>query len=213
MVHQEKEKNTQIYILKMIEHSLCQIQLRKMRLIFPHASVLILLLLQVTLSFGQKTEPTIGPVFIDVGAVYSIENLDHLPDTSQHLQAIFDVDRKQTDPSRSNPIISSLNRYYNMHVRYGLRKENIHLVAVLHGSSTKDALSNSAYKEKYNVDNPNKELIESLSEMGVKVYLCGQSMSYSGYSKEDLHPDVKVALSAMTVLTIYQMDNYALIKF
>ena len=177
------------------------------------ALLLGLSLLQGTVSFGQKPEPTTGPVFDEIGAVYSIDRLDYIPDTSQQLMAIFDVDRKQTDLSKSNPIISSLNRYYNMHVRYGVRKENIHLVAVLHGSSTKDALSNSAYKKKYDVENPNTALINSLSDMGVEVYLCGQSMSYSGYSKEDLLPEVKVALSAMTILTVYQMDNYALIKF
>lgn len=165
------------------------------------------------MSFGQKNEATTGPVFNDVGPVYSIDNLDFIPDTSQHLQAIFDVDRKQTDPSKSNPIISSLHRYYNMHVRYGIRKEHIRLVAVLHGSSTKDALSTAAYKAKYGVDNPNIDLIKSLSELGAEVYLCGQSMSYNGYHKKDLLSEVKVAQSAMTVLTVYQMNNYALIKF
>ena len=172
-----------------------------------------LFLLQGTLSFGQNNEPTTGPVFNDIGPVYSIDNLDFLPDTSQHLRAIFDVDRRQMDPSEMNAIISSLHRYYNMHVRYNVPKDKIHLALVFHGHSTKDALLSSKYKEKYKVENPNKELIKSLSDIGVEVFICGQSMSYKGYSKEDLLPEVKVALSAMTVLTVYQMNNYALIKF
>jgi len=204
----------------------------------PFIFYLALLLLQTSLTFGQKNEPTTGPVFNDVGAVFSIADLDFLPDTSKDLKAIFDIDRKQKDPSTSNPIISSLHRYYNMHVRYGVPKDKIHLALVLHGSSTKDALSPTVYKEKYNTDNPNRNLIKTLSEIGVDVYLCGhntdnpnrnliktlseisvdvylcgQSMSSMGYSKEDLLPEVKVALSAMTVLTAYQMNNYALIKF
>ncbi|MCK0191430.1 DsrE family protein [Arenibacter sp. F20364] len=179
----------------------------------PLLFFLAVFLIQTTLSYGQDNEPTTGPVFYNIGAVYSIDSLDYIPDTSQQLKAIFDVDRKHTDPSASNSIISSLHRYYNMHVRYGVPKEQIYLAIVLHGGSTKDALSPTVYKEKFNTDNPNKDLIKTLSDMGVHIYLCGQSMSYSGYSKEDLLPEVKVALSAMTVLTVYQMNNYALIKF
>ena len=167
----------------------------------------------VTPSFGQDNKATKGPVFDDFGPVYSIENTDFPLDTTQQFKAIFDVAKKQTDPSIQNSIISSLHRYYNMHVRSGVPPENIHLAFVLHGGSTKDALSSATYKEKYKVENPNKELIESLAEMGVGIYICGQSMSSRGYKKEDLLPQVKVGLSAMTVLTVYQMNNFALIKF
>ena len=167
----------------------------------------------VTPSFGQDNKATKGPVFDDFGPVYSFESLDFLPDSTQQLKAVFDIDDKHTDPNRSNGIISSLHRYYNMHVRFGIPKENIHLAFVLHGNSTKDALKSSAYKEKFDVENPNIELIKSLYEMGVGVYICGQSMKSRGYDQEDLIPEVKVALSAMTVLTVYQMNNFALIKF
>ena len=171
-----------------------------------------LLLFQVHI-FGQSNRPTTGPVFDHLGPVYSIDQIDFLPDDSKELKAIFDVDRKQSDPGQSNPVISSLHRFYNMHVRYGFPKEKIQLAFVLHGHSTKDALSTSNYKKKYQVENPNKELIKTLSNIGVDIFICGQSMSSKGYTKEDLMPEVKVALSAMTVLTSYQMNNYALIKF
>jgi len=184
-----------------------------MRIKFYKTNLVALIMLQVFFTFGQEPKPETGPVFMNIGAVYSIDNIDFLPDTSLHLKAIFDIDRKHNDPSEINSIISSLHRYYNMHVRYGIPKENIHLALVLHGGSTKDALSSKVYKDKFQVDNPNKNLIKSLSNLGVEVFICGQSMMYSGYKKEDLLPEVKVSLSAMTVLTVYQMDNYALIKF
>ena len=170
-------------------------------------------LMQAVSSYGQEIKPTPGPVFNDFGAVYTFEGLDFLPDTTQHLKAIFDIDDKQTDPVKTNGIISSLHRYYNMHVRSGIPQKNIHLALVLHGNSTKDALLSPVYKEKFGVDNPNAELIKSLAKMGVGVYICGQSMLGRGYKKENFLPEVKVALSAMTVLTVYQMNNYALIKF
>jgi len=184
-----------------------------MKIKFRYSVLFTLFLIQVNSSFSQSNQPTTGPVFENIGPVFSIDNLDLAPDISQDLKAIFDIDTKQTDASKMNYIIASLHRYYNMHVRYGVPKEKIHLALVLHGGSTKDALSSDVYNEKYKVDNPNKHLIKSLSDIGVDIFICGQSMSYSGYNKADLLPEVKVALSAMSVLTVYQMDNYSLIKF
>jgi len=174
---------------------------------------LAIILVYVIPSFGQNVKSSTGPVFDDYGPVYSIDNVDFPLDSTQQYKAVFDVDRDQADPSQHNAIISSLHRYYNMHVRSGIPKENIHLAFVVHGGSTKDVLSSEAYKAKYNVENPNRELIKTLSEMGVGIYICGQSMMSRGYNKEDLLPEVKVGLSAMTVLTVYQRNNYGLIKF
>ncbi|WP_159023551.1 DsrE family protein [Formosa sp. L2A11] len=174
---------------------------------------LVLCLSLVHFSFGQVNTLTTGPVFYTVGAVYAVDNLDFIPEPSQDLKAIFDIANKQPDAIKPNRIISSLHRYYNMHVRYGTPKENIHLALVLHGGAVKDALSSHVYHEKYNVDNPNVDLIKTLSDMGVDIFLCGQSMTAKGYTKADLLPEVKVGLSAMSVLTVYQMNNYALIKF
>ena len=110
-------------------------------------------------------------------------------------------------------LISSLHRYLNMHVKNGVKESNISLAFVLHGASTKDALTNEAYKKKYGIENPNIDLIKTLSEHGVDMYICGQSAAYEGISKSELLPEIKLALSAMSVLTIYQSEGYSLIKF
>lgn len=100
-----------------------------------------------------------------------------------------------------------------MHVRNGVKESNISLAFVLHGDSTKDALKNEAYKKRYGINNPNTQLIKTLSEHGVDMFICGQSAAYSGISKSEIMPEIKLALSAMTVLTIYQSEGYSLIKF
>ncbi|WP_434036175.1 DsrE family protein [Formosa sp. 4Alg 33] len=174
---------------------------------------IVLFLTQAHITYSQKIKPTTGPVFDSVGAVFTVNDLDFVPDASQELKAIFDIDNKQADASIPNRVISSMHRYYNMHVRAGIPQDQIHLALVLHGGAVKDALASAVYKEKYNVDNPNVDLIKSLSAIGVDVFLCGQSMTSGGYNKADLLPEVKVGLSAMSVLTVYQMNNYALIKF
>ena len=188
--------------------TICQKMKRK-----EYICVLCLIIACQTLAFGQKRTPQTGPVFEDMGPVFDIPDLDNAPDSESILKAIFDIDRLQKEPSQANPLILSLHRYYNMHVRAGVPKENIYLAFVLHGKSTKNALNDAAYEAKYGIKNPNTTLIKALAKEGVHMYICGQSASFAGYSKDDLMPEIKLALSAMTVLTTYQMDGYAMIKF
>ena len=162
---------------------------------------------------GQTKKPEYGPVFMEIGATFPIDNSDFSFDSTTLLKAIFDIDYVPKDSLSPNFLISSLHRYLNMHVRNGVPETNISLAFVLHGNSTKDALTNEAYKTRYGYENPNIILIKTLSEHGVKMYVCGQSVRYAGMSKFDILPEIDLALSAMTVLTIYQSEGYSLIKF
>lgn len=158
-------------------------------------------------------ENSSGPIFKSMGAVYDVPEADFVPDSTQVLKAIFDIERLQDDPTEVNPLINSLARYINMHVQKGIPLKNIHLSFVLHGVSGKDALSDEAYKKRYGVNNPNSAHIKALADKGVHMFICGQSATYAGYKKSELMPEIKMALSAMTVLTVYQANGYSLIRF
>ncbi|MCK0148165.1 DsrE family protein [Arenibacter sp. F26102] len=174
---------------------------------------IIFLSLFYNTGLGQITKPEYGPVFDEIGATYDIENADFVPDSTFVLKAIFDIDYMPKDSLASNSLISSLHRYLNMHVKNGVKESNISLAFVLHGASTKDALTDEAYMRKYGIKNPNTNLIRTLSEHRVEMYICGQSATHAGISKSEILPEIKLALSAMTVLTIYQSEGYSLIKF
>ena len=160
---------------------------------------------------AQENGP--GPVFKSLGSVYEVPEADFVPDSTQVLKAIFDIERLQEDPTEVNPLINSLARYINMHVQRGILLENIHLAFVVHGVSGKDVLTNEAYNKRYGMDNPNTAHIKALAEKGVHMFICGQSATWSGYAKSEIMPEVKMALSAMTVLTVYQANGYSLIRF
>jgi len=71
-----------------------------------------------------------------------------------------------------------------------------------------------AYKGYYGgAENANAALIKELTENGVEIYLCGQSAAYYGVEKEDLLPNVKMALSAMTAHAILQQKGYTVNPF
>jgi intracellular sulfur oxidation DsrE/DsrF family protein len=73
----------------------------------------------------------------------------------------------------------------------------------LHAIST-----NEHYKEKYKLDNPNLKLISDLKNLGARFIACGQAMAFHNIKKEDLLPDVKVSLTAQTVLSSYQLKGF-----
>ena len=55
------------------------------------------------------------------------------------------------------------------------------------------------------------DLIGRLHDAGVDLYVCGQSMTFGGIEKQELAQSAKVARSAMTMLTVLQSKDYALL--
>ena len=58
-----------------------------------------------------------------------------------------------------------------------------------------------------------KNTVIELDKAGVDIYVCGQSAAYNGYSAEELLPEVKIAVSAMTVHVRLQQEGYQAILF
>lgn len=163
--------------------------------------------------FSLKAQVKKGPVLDNFGPVYAVEDADLLLDGDKLYKVIFDVYTDQKKSDQMNPLIHTAARFLNMHGQYGLQEENMNLVVVLHGTATKNALSDNAYKKTAKKSNPNTALLKALAEKGVKIYVCGQSMKSKGYEVGDLSEHVQVSLSAMTALVKYQSEGYALINF
>ena len=54
-------------------------------------------------------------------------------------------------------------------------------------------------------------MLNALNDVGVKIYICGQTAYFRGYSAEELNPVVIMATSAMTVLTRLQVEGWPLL--
>ncbi len=165
-----------------------------------------------TLGFGQSA-PASGPVIDGFGAVYAIDSVDLPTPPDRRYRAVFDVALAPESTGALNRRIETVARYLNMHAQAGVPSANVHAVLVLHGSASRALLQNEVYRDKFSVDNPDRELINALAEAGVEIVLCGQSAMSRGFYKELIVPEAKIALSAMTALVLYQSDGYALIAF
>jgi len=172
--------------------------------------LLSIFIITSTLSFAQKR---LSPAVPGQGGIFKIENPDEAPDPSIKYKIVIDVTMGSEDNSSLNPALHNIARMLNLHVVAGVPKENMDVVAVIHSKTTSSLLNNKAYKKLFQVDNPNNELISALTKAGVKLYVCGQSLIARGYDIKDINESIGVSVSALTILTEYQLNGYALLKF
>ena len=97
----------------------------------------------------------------------------------------------------------------NMHARNGVPEENLDVAVVVHGETLKSLLVDEAYAKRYGSDNPSLDLLMKLEEAGVRFYVCGQSLGFRNFAREELASPAKVGLSAMTMLVYLQADGYS----
>jgi len=173
--------------------------------------VLLVLILMFCFIPLSTAEPQKGPVIEAYGPTVLVKDLDVPLQDGFEYRVVFDLADYRGENTSLNAALISVARYLNMHARNGVPVENMTIVAVLHGAALKNALSHAAYATRYGSENPNLDLLMKLHEAGVAFYACGQSMGFSDIPKTDLASPVKVALSAMTMLTVLQSDGYALI--
>jgi intracellular sulfur oxidation DsrE/DsrF family protein len=159
---------------------------------------------------SQKTKS--GPIIEDYGAVWEIDNPDFKTDTSQEFKVVFDVKDGPESDTEINRNLNTVARFLNMHAQNGIPLSQLKVALIVHGSAARNLLSDEAFQKRYEVDNPNRELVESLLGAGVEVIMCGQSSKTRDLPKEDLIPGVKIALSAMTANIQLQNQGYRPIK-
>lgn len=156
-------------------------------------------------------EPSFGPAIKHYGPTYPIADRDVPLEEGFVYRAVFDVASYSEDVKAMNTRLVSVARFLNMHARNSVPVANMDLAVVVHGAAVKNLLNNEAYRARYKVDNPNLELVMNLHEAGVRFFVCGQSLAFGGVDRDELASPVKVALSAMTMLTVLQSEGYALL--
>jgi len=176
-------------------------------------SMVILLLVSLFSMEAQEISIKTGPIIENFGKVYQVKNPDLLLQTDVNYKVIFDIYTDKSKDIAKNPLLNTVARYLNMHAQQGVSLENMSVVVILHGSATKNVLSDVAYKEHYQTNNPNSLLIQELRKANVDIYVCGQSFIANGFKVKEKSSDVKLALSALTALVEFQNNGFQIINF
>jgi len=155
----------------------------------------------------------VNPVIKHFGTItevpFSVEN----PDPKMNYKIVIEVNSDNPKPETVHEFFDKVASVVNLHALGGVPANKLHVVMVIHGPAAPFVLNNDVYKKKFNSDNPNIPLFKELTDAGVKIFVCGQSLNKRNIAKESVTPEVKPALSAITTLTTYQLKGYAVLRY
>jgi intracellular sulfur oxidation DsrE/DsrF family protein len=133
-----------------------------------------------------------------------------LPDPKTDYKVVFADGQDAKNPGDVNPMLPTIATYVNTLGKYGVPAEHRHIVIMFH-QRTPDldiVMSNEAYRERYNRDNPNIAIIHALKQAGVDVRVCGQGLIARKIDSAQVNPDVQIDLWALTTLVNLQLKGY-----
>lgn len=157
----------------------------------------------------------VNPIIKNYGGILDLPDVDVKPDPDMEYKILIEEIFKMDRPDRVNFSAMNVARLINLHAVGGVKKENLKVTLVIHGMATNTVVNNEAYQGKYSEveENPYIKLYKELAESGVELIVCGQSLTLQGHTKADVIPEVKIATSALTAVTTYQLKGYAYFKW
>jgi intracellular sulfur oxidation DsrE/DsrF family protein len=162
---------------------------------------------------------TFGPATADSGkallvpgyeAARDVPGARELPDPKTDYKVVFADGQSAKEPGDVNPMLPSIARYVNTLGKYGVPAEHRHIVIMFHqrNPDMDIVMTNEAYRERYNRDNPNIAIIHALKQAGVDIRVCGQGLLARKIDPKQVNPDVQIDLWAMTTLVNLQLKGY-----
>ena len=162
-------------------------------------------------SFGPAKADSDKPLLVPgYEAARDLPGARELPDPKTDYKVVFADGQDAKNPGDVNPMLPTIATYVNTLGKYGVPADHRHLVIMFH-QRTPDidiVMSNEAYKQRYQRDNPNIALIHALKQAGVDIRVCGQGLIGRKIDASQVNPDVQIDLWAMTTLVNLQLKGY-----
>lgn len=149
------------------------------------------------------------PIIKGYGPMNPLPNAAFQPDKSIKYKVLFEITRASESMDQVNPGLDRIARFLNVMAASNIMPNDIDVVAVIHGSAAPSVLKNEIFKNRFKTDNPNEKLIRNLKEVGVKLYVCGQSLADKSFKAEWVDEQIAIAVSALVFVPTYQLKGYA----
>lgn len=172
-------------------------------------TLLFLLLLNITVIAQTR----VFPVIKNYGGIFEVPDAVENPAADLPYNIVIELVTGADEPKQLNNSLNNIARLINLHAIGGVPPENLSVVVAIHGEAAYSILDNQQYREKYKTDNPNLTLYAALSEAGVKLFVCGQSLVVRNIDRKRMAPEIAIATSMLTVVTTHQLKGYAYLKF
>src|SRR5438045_604452 len=112
---------------------------------------------------GAAEDRKESPVIPGYGEVYNVEGEDA---PKKGTKVVFDIAGNTKTGGRATPALERVAELYNLAGLHGVKPEDLHVAIILHGTATKAALKDDAYQQKYEMANPDADLLGKLMKAG-----------------------------------------------
>ncbi|MEO0734576.1 MAG: DsrE family protein [Bacteroidota bacterium] len=170
----------------------------------------LFLLVSVTGLWGQQK---VNPMVPSFGGIYALPEATVKPDPKLRYRIIVDVVTGAPEPTELAAGLNNVARMLNLHTVGGVPADSMEVVLAIHGGATFAVLRNELFRKEFGVDNPNIPLIQELRAAGVKLVVCGQSLIGRSLATTAPVPEVEVATSMLTTVSMYQLRGFAVFRF
>jgi intracellular sulfur oxidation DsrE/DsrF family protein len=123
----------------------------------------------------------------------------------------MDLTKETPGYDKTNRGLELTARLANLMGLAGVPASHVHLAVVAHDQALDAMLDDAAYKAIHGINNPNGALLHALHQAGVELLVCGQTMAHRHLQASQLAPDIRVSLSALTTVLVYQQRGYSVL--
>jgi intracellular sulfur oxidation DsrE/DsrF family protein len=173
-------------------------------IIFKHVALTAIAL--ILTGVVQAEDELLVPGF---GVSSDVSGAHNAPDPNTEYKVIFDLSVPDDNLDDPYPFLPAIAMYMNTLQKFGVPPENRKISVVLRRGSGLIGLKNEEFKARNDgKDNPNIELIQKLSDVGVKFHICGQGILAREIDREDLLPEIQIDYWALTTLIELGRQGY-----
>jgi len=160
---------------------------------------------------GAWAQVPVFPRIDNYGESYPIPESEEDPDRSLNYHIVIDI-KTNDKPDEANQPLLKVARLLNLLEMGKVPRKQVKIICVFQNLAAFAAMDDRRYEDKYKVDNPNTPIFKALEKAGVQLFVCGQSLRAREIDAKKLNKPIKVALSAITLITTYQLRGYALLS-
>ena len=150
----------------------------------------------------------IYPLIPKFGGVHPRADLPEQPDPNAHYKVFVDVVSGSKNRAEVLGSLERLARLVNLMGYAKVPASHIQIVALVERAATPAVFGNAAYRQRFDVDNPNLAILHALKKAGVHLMVCSQALAGMGLADNEVSPDVTVTLSALTDAVVYGQRGY-----
>jgi intracellular sulfur oxidation DsrE/DsrF family protein len=129
------------------------------------------------------------------------------------LKVVVQINYDSTIPNGISKQVLATKNLYDQYSALGMKSgKDFEIVMVFRADGAQFLLTDEAYdakvKQPHVAGNPSKEILDTLSKNGVKMYECGVAMKLKGYKPKDILPVSRVVVSGIGAMVDFEKSGF-----